>query len=316
MNKFLYKPYRWAAIYSIILTAAFTYTLLDTFVLPKPMAEVSNVSLSSKEGSEVTSNFQNTESSSTKEEAQKKAVVSENYYEDENIKITIESYRKYDSKIYVADIEISDPSYLKTAFANNTYGRNITEKTSDIAEENEAIFAINGDFYGFRDEGYVLRNGKAYRDTARSGHNDALLIDKDGNLSVVSEEEESLDSLIEKGAWQVLSFGPGLVVDGDIVVDSSSEVAKSMRSNPRTAIGQIDELHYIFIVSDGRSSDSEGLSLLELAEEFQKRGCSVAYNLDGGGSSTMYFNGKVINNPTSGRKTGERKVSDIVYIGY
>lgn len=159
-----------------------------------------------------------------------------------------------------------------------------------------------------------MRNGTVYRSTA--GNNEALVIDKEGNLSIVSENEVSMQSLSEKGAWQVLSFGPGLVEDGKITVDSSSEVGKSMNSNPRTAIGQISKLHYIVIVSDGRTSDNAGLSLLKLAQEFKDRGCTTAYNLDGGGSSTMYFNGKIINNPTDGRKNGERQVSDIVYFGY
>ena len=90
-----------------------------------------------------------------------------------------------------------------------------------------------------------------------------------------------------------------------------------MSSNPRTAIGIVDSLHYIVLVSDGRTSESEGLSLYEVAEIMQEYGCSTAYNLDGGGSSTMYFNGQIINNPTTnGRKISERSVSDIVYIGY
>lgn len=76
-----------------------------------------------------------------------------------------------------------------------------------------------------------------------SGDNDALVIDKKGDLYVVSEGEVSLDSLSDKGAWQVLSFGPSLVVDGTIAVNSSSEVGKSMSSNPSTAIGQISALH-------------------------------------------------------------------------
>lgn len=308
MKKFLSKPYRWATIYSTILTVAFTFTLLDTFVLPKSISNASTRSIASS-GSSSTEN-------STKPVPKSETVVTDRSYEDENIKITIETVRKYDSNIYVADIQVSDVSYLKTALANNAYGRNITATTSDIAEDNNAIFAINGDYYGFRDGGYVIRNGVAYRETARSGDNDALVIDSDGNLSVVSEDKVSLDSLSDRGVWQVLSFGPGLVVDGKIVVNNSSEVGKSMASNPRTAIGQISELHYIVIVSDGRTSDSAGLSLLQLAQEFEERGCTVAYNLDGGGSSTMYFNGEVINNPTSGKRSGERKVSDIVYIGY
>ena len=90
-----------------------------------------------------------------------------------------------------------------------------------------------------------------------------------------------------------------------------------MASNPRTAIGVVDELHYLLVVSDGRTSVSEGLSLYELAEFMQSMNCTIAYNLDGGGSSTMVFNGEVINNPTtSGKSIKERGVSDIVYIGY
>lgn len=90
-----------------------------------------------------------------------------------------------------------------------------------------------------------------------------------------------------------------------------------MASNPRTAIGIIDNLHYVFVVSDGRTEESEGLSLLELAEFMDGLGVETAYNLDGGGSSTMYFNGEVMNTPTTnGRSIKERSVSDIVYIGY
>ena len=87
-----------------------------------------------------------------------------------------------------------------------------------------------------------------------------------------------------------------------------------MGSNPRTAIGMVEPLHYILVVSDGRTDESEGLTLDELAEVMADYGCTQAYNLDGGGSSTMVFNGTVINNPTSsGRSEKERSVSDIVY---
>ena len=121
---------------------------------------------------------------------------------------------------------------------------------------------------------------------------------------------------MQNGAIQILSFGPGLIKNGEISVSKSTEVAQSKSSNPRTAIGIIDSLHYVFVVSDGRTSESQGLSLYELATIMKNLGCNVAYNLDGGGSSTMYFNGKVINNPTDGRSNKERSVSDILYIGY
>ena len=114
----------------------------------------------------------------------------------------------------------------------------------------------------------------------------------------------------------LLAFGPALVENGEIVVDTKSEVGQSMASNPRTAIGIIDENHYIIIVSDGRTSESQGLSLYEMAEVMKSYGVKTAYNLDGGGSSTMYFNGQVINKPTTNGNISERAVSDIVYIGY
>ena len=87
-----------------------------------------------------------------------------------------------------------------------------------------------------------------------------------------------------------------------------------MASNPRTAIGMLGENHFVLVVSDGRTAESEGLSLYQLAQFMQKLGVTTAYNLDGGGSSTMYFDGEVINNPTTTGNIKERGVSDIVYI--
>lgn len=114
-----------------------------------------------------------------------------------------------------------------------------------------------------------------------------------------------------------MAFGPALVENGEIAVGTNEEVGQAMTSNPRTAIGIIDENHYIIVVSDGRTSESKGLSLYQMAEVMKSYGVKTAYNLDGGGSSTLYFNSQVINNPTTGgNKISERAVSDIVYIGY
>ena len=125
------------------------------------------------------------------------------------------------------------------------------------------------------------------------------------------------EQLLEDGAVQVLSFGPALIENGEISVTKNEEVGKAMASNPRTAIGIYEDGHYVFVVSDGRTDESEGLSLYELAEFLQELGVETAYNLDGGGSSTMVYQGEVVNNPTtSGNSVKERSVSDIVYIGY
>lgn len=242
------------------------------------------------------------------------AVSTGNTYSDGNISVTLKEYRENDTTIYVADVQLSSSSYLKTALAQGSYGRNVTQKTSEIAESVSAVLAINGDYYGAQEKGYVIRNGKLYRDTALANQED-LVIYKDGSFGIINESSVTAQELINDGAVQTLSFGPALVQNGSITVNENEEVGQAMASNPRTAIGIIDDNHYVFVVSDGRTDESEGLSLYELAEFMDSLGTETAYNLDGGGSSTMYFNGTVVNNTTGGMGSKERSVSDIVYIG-
>ena len=282
-------------LYGVLLTGFTVYLFMDTFFISK----VYRVAEETEEQDIVLENNQ--------EEAS---------YEDGNISITLTEYREEDTSIYVADIVLSSPEYLKTAFAQNSYGKNVTEKTSEIAEGVNAMLAINGDYYGAQEKGYVLRNGTLYRSEAEEGQED-LVIYEDGSFEIISEESVTAEELLEQGAQELLSFGPALIENGTIAVTEEDEVGKAMASNPRTAIGIIDNLHYVFVVSDGRTEESEGLSLLELAEFMDGLGVETAYNLDGGGSSTMYFKGEVINTPTTnGRSVKERSVSDIVYIGY
>lgn len=295
-------------VYVIVLVIFAVYMLLDTFVITKKLAVVSNQSRSVSSSSDSSvSNSSGKSGSVTK---------SSTAYEDDNIKIALIDYRENDTDIHMADVKVSSSEYLKTAFAQSSYGRNVTEKTSDIAESVNAILAINGDYYGAQESGYVIRNGVIYRETAKSGNED-LVIYGDGSFEIIDEDDITAEELLEKGAQNVLAFGPALVEDGSVSVTEDEEVGKAMASNPRTAIGIIDENHYVFVVADGRTSDNEGLSLYELAEFMESLGVQTAYNLDGGGSSTMYFNGQIINKPTTnGSSIKERSVSDIVYIGY
>lgn len=307
----------WIIMYSIALSAYALFTLADTFILPKNVVSISDLQQSQTViyQKEETNYEQNEAEAENPLTGQAEAVISENSYEDENISIQIHTLREYDTDIYVAEITLQDPSYLKAGLAGNAFGQNISATTSSIAEESEAILAVNGDFYGFRDRGFVLRNGYLYRNSASRDGNEDLVIDQNGDFFLIEESESDAQTLVEEGAVQIFSFGPGLVENGKIIVSENEEVDQAMRSNPRTAIGQIDALHYVFVVSDGRTSQSEGLSLYELAEVMQSLGCKVAYNLDGGGSSTMWFMGNVVNNPTNGHSFKERSVSDIVYIG-
>lgn len=244
-------------------------------------------------------------------------IVTENSYDSDSISIQITTLNRYNTTIYIADIVLSNADSLRTALALDSFGRNLGQPTSVMAENNDAILAINGDYYGFRDKGIVMRGGYLYRDSVQGslGYED-LIIYQDGDFEIMEEATVATDALIEKGAREIFSFGPGLVKNGEITITSETEVERSMRSNPRTTIGQIGPLHYIMVASDGRTAESAGLTLYELALVMQELGCKTAYNLDGGGSTTMWFMGEVINNPVGGfRQNEERAVSDIVYIG-
>ena len=326
-------------LYGVLLFSFSTYAMLDTFVIPHPMQSVEINAIAEttstsgiKESVEAAIQSKLGNNTDTTVETDSTTTASENtdttvetaisidggtvigQYSDSKTSITLKQYREYDSNIYVADVTVSDASDLKTALANNTYGRNVTDTTSDMAENNNAVLAINGDYYGARQSGYVIRNGKLYRDT--SGNRDALVIQKNGEFKFVSESETSASELLQDGALQVFSFGPVLLNNGEISVGENDEVGMAMASNPRTAIGYLGNNHYVFVVSDGRTSESAGLSLYELASFMKELGVKDTYNLDGGGSSTMVFKGEIINNPTtSGRSGEERAVSDIVYIG-
>ena len=291
------------------------YVLLDTFVIERRMEAVTEPqTVNAQRGGETETMVSLPLAASLEEKETVEPVVTENSYYDENISIEITEERIGDTTVYVADVRLASAEYLKTAFADNTYGRNVTDTTSGIAEAVDAILAVNGDFYGAQQSGFVIRGGVLYRSTAKKGAED-LVIYADGSFGIIREAGITAQALLERGAQDVLSFGPALVENGEISVSVNDEVGRAKASNPRTAIAVIDELHYLFVVSDGRTNESEGLSLYELAAYLQNKGVQTAYNLDGGGSSTMVFNGRVVNNPTSGRSIKERSVSDIVYIG-
>ncbi len=296
----------WSALYAAVLVLFSAYVLLDTFVIPRSYAIVQQDEVQ-------TDTDANTDA---QENDGENAVITDTSYESEGVSIKLTTSRYDDTTVYTADIVLSEGQTLETALANDTFGRNITQKTSEIAAANQAILAVNGDYYGAQNSGYVIRNGVLYRSTSSGSDQEDLVIYKDGTFEVIREGDVTAQELLDNGAWQVLSFGPQLVADGDISVSENDEVGRAMANNPRSAIGQIEEGHYVIVVADGRTSESTGLSLYQLAQFMQDLGVETAYNLDGGGSSTLYFNGSVVNNPTTnGRHISERSVSDIVYIG-
>lgn len=231
-------------------------------------------------------------------------------YENERFSVIITKVEKGDLKYFICDIKIASTKDLHTAFAGNSItGRAYTSKT---ASQVGAVLAVNGDFCGFRATGIIIREGNLYRN--KGSNWDFCYIDKNGNMITTTHKVDA-KKLVEEGAWQSWSFGPTLVKDGraltkdEFVTPGLSRTARE----PRTAIGQVGKLHYIIIVVDAVRTGTKtvgGMTFADLAKTFASLGCTTAYNLDGGGSTTLYYKGKVINDPCV---NGERNVSDIVY---
>lgn len=251
-----------------------------------------------------------------------KAENTENFwkYQRTGLEIQIHKYEEEHLVYWVADVHTEDPGKdIDTALAGGSYvtAQEQKAKTSQLAEEYGAIFAINGDSVGARGDGSeyqnpnVIRNGVLYHEDSRN-IGDMCAMKEDGTLVIFSPGElGSAGEMIAGGVTDTWWFDCALVEHGQIT-PSLLENEQVFSKAPYTAIGQKDKNHFIFIVADGRgSSGSEGVTYTGMARLMQEHGAVTAYQLDGGGSSTIWFDGAVLNQPSDG---SQRAVSDIIYV--
>ncbi|MBW6411880.1 phosphodiester glycosidase family protein [Clostridium weizhouense] len=228
---------------------------------------------------------------------------------------TIELYNITDNpKFKGYYLLIKDPTRIKigTSSKLGTEG----ETTSEIAEHNDAVAAINGGAFidktsvnwtgtGAYPDGLVISNGETiYSSLDKDDKTDLFGITKDGILIVGKYSENDLKEL---GVQEALSFGPALVINGkktDITVDGGIA--------PRTVIGQKKDGTIILMVIDGRNLTSLGATYDEIQEVIYKLGAINAINLDGGKSTTMYYNDEIINHVSN--SMGERPIPTAVIV--
>ena len=236
-------------------------------------------------------------------------------YKTDRLSVEIEQKQKDGMTYFVCDIRLTDVSQLRTAFAGDDFRSGIYEAVSDIADRYSPVLAINADFCRYHREGVIIRNGEVLRRQNIKKHH-LLVVDAQGNLSAQTDRSGKqglvANKLEQQNTWQTFEFGPVLVENGEAV-----ELPKSFYvacgegyEEPRTAIGQRGPLHYVVIVVDGRREGySTGASIPQLQQLFLDEGVDFAFNLDGGGSTTLYFLGEVINMPSGGK---QRSVSDVL----
>lgn len=233
-------------------------------------------------------------------------------YQDEMRAISIKKIGMDQSVCYAVDVQIREVSAFHAGLAQGGF-----ETVSAMAQRAGAVLAINADDYGSHQYGVIMRNGEILRIHDTTRHMLAIL--PDGSFETVSDPAaEAPKTLAERlqatGVENTFEFGPVLVEDGQAVdFPSSFDVisTRSTRREPRTAIGMIAPLHYVILIVDGRQPGySEGVSLQTLQQMFVDFGAQTAINLDGGGSTELWFQGETLNQPAGGH---ERKLSDCIW---
>ncbi len=220
-------------------------------------------------------------------------------YRSANINLTITPYDENGVRFFVEEFYLSDISSFQTGFAHDNFGRGNYESIPITLGRMNAIAGINGDYYGGRSDGIVLRNGTLYRDGGKKKlKRDLCVLYWDGRLETYSPEGFDVQAEVENGAYQIWNFGPMLLDEGGhAMTEFNSDV---VRRNPRTALGYFEPGHYCFVVVDGRSDVSKGLTLQNLSKLMEILGCVRAYNMDGGKTSEMFYNGELVNVPADG----------------
>ena len=228
------------------------------------------------------------------------------FYQDANINLTVTTVEEDGITYHLADFYVRSVEYLKTAFAGEEFALGEADSVVNMAQRENAVLAVSGDYFGIRQRSVVIRNGNVYRKTR--AHQICVLY-CDGTMETYPFQTFDVDKAIAGGAWQAWDFGPALLnSEGKAVTEFSKGISGK---NPRVAIGYFEPGHYCLVAVDGRQSHSSGMTMKELASFFEKLGCKTAYNLDGGHSAVMCLYGEIYSSPST---EGGRDISDIIYL--
>ena len=181
------------------------------------------------------------------------------------------------------------------------------------AKDANALVAINGDWWNYDiDTKIIVRNGVLKHEWSGKKHTrDYCVIYNNGTMQTYKHQNVTHPEYLYNNAWQIFTFGPVLVHHGEAIKDFSDTYSDyiSEPSHPRTAIGYFEPNHFCFLTVFGRNIEDKGTTLVKMAHFFEDIGCQEAYNLDGGGSTHIWYNGKELGHPSKDAPLG-----DIIYI--
>ncbi len=217
---------------------------------------------------------------------------------------------------------VHDPTRVKIGYSSKLL--KVGQKTSEIGKENNALVAINGG--GFDDKGknsttiwtgdgaiptgIIISNGKLVFPSRNNLDTNQVFkgvagITTKGELIV---GDHTVNELLQLGVKEALCFGPTLIKNG-----VRTKGFQEQGADPRTVIGQKKDGSIILLTIDGRQGLEAGATLEDVQKVMQETGGAWnAVNLDGGASTTMYYEGKVQNSPCD--KYGERPIPTAIYV--
>ena len=230
-------------------------------------------------------------------------------YEDDSLSIRIEEFRAYDTTCLATWIQVASPTQMR-AELNKPYPSKSTARASVIAKRVNAVLAINGDYFVYHNQGFIVRNGEVLREKFNEDY-DTLIIDAQGDFTIIPSTTEEEVRAFDGNIVQAFTFGPGLVIDGVKTTEFPLKANAPNKETQRIAIAQMGPLSYLVVTTEGpENPGSTGLTLPEFAQLLYDLGAQNAYNLDGGSSSSLILNNKKINSLSTGKI---RAVGDILY---
>ena len=235
------------------------------------------------------------------------------YYCDDTILVIAWKEAINNSACTFAEVKIAHGSQLRRALSDNTYGSSVQMYPTQMAENANAVIAINGDFYGHRPFGITVYQRQLYRfnpktlETCFFTASGDMLFTHAGELT----DEESVKKLVaDNDITFSVSFGPILVENGQLKTTDSYLVGEIDTQYSRAAIGQVDKLHYLLMSINEEGAYQRRVPMNVAAEYIYSKGVVNAYALDGGQTATIVMQGKTVNRPDWGN---ERLMTDIIY---
>lgn len=235
------------------------------------------------------------------------------YYCDETILVIAWKEAINNSACSFVEVKIAHGSQLRRALSDNTYGSSVYMYPTQMAQNANAVVAINGDFYGHRSCGITIYQRQLYRFNPRSL--ESCFFTASGDMIFTHAGELNTEDEVKKFVQDnditfSVSFGPILVENGEKKATYTYLVGEVDIQYSRAAIGQVDKLHYLLMSINEEGRYKNRVTINQAADLIYAKGVPNAYALDGGQTATIVMNGETFNRPDWGN---ERIMTDIIY---